>query len=190
VFLRWLRSLGRARPRESRRPVPLGPASKCDECCGSGVRRLPDGSGPDLVEARAAVHGAIVTWRERNHRLAPATATDRSVELPRTTGRSGAFRYRPARGTTLRVVQQTLATEKRLLAAGEDELLRTIAAGQRSVLVHPLPNLLCSPVAAMSRPPSELPDRPHKQEGSVRIGLTGTRPETRIRENTCVVKRG
>jgi hypothetical protein len=87
------------------------------------------------------------------------------VKLPRSAGRSGTLRDRPASWTSLWVVQETLATEKGLLAAGEDEFLRAIATGQRSILVHPLPNLLFVRYGGLaSRPPSELP-RPMSHTG-------------------------
>jgi len=51
-------------------------------------------------------------------------------------------------GTTgwaaLRVVGQAFRGEERLLAGREDELFGTIAAGQTTVLVHPLQTLLGS----------------------------------------------
>ncbi len=128
------------------RIVEAGPASDRpqigDQSWRSDVGGLSDRCRPDLVEAGAAIDGAIVPGRERHHCLAPATATNRGVELPRSASRSSALCDRPASWTTLWVVQQTLATEKGLLAAGEDEFLRAIATGQRSILIHPLPNLL------------------------------------------------
>ena len=50
---------------------------------GRSGRRGSGGRRPDLVEARAAVHGPVVPRRERNDRLATARAADRGVELAR-----------------------------------------------------------------------------------------------------------
>src|SRR5688572_31427043 len=109
-----------------------------------GVRRLLERSGTDLVEARAAVHRSVVARRERDHGLAAARAADGGVELAGALVGSCALGGRSAGGAALRVVDQTLAGKEGLLAGGEDELLRTIATGQRTVFVHPLQTLLGS----------------------------------------------
>jgi len=60
--------------------------------CGRGLER----PGPDLVEARAAVHRPIVAWRERDDGLAAACAADRGMELSWALVRSGALGCGPA----------------------------------------------------------------------------------------------
>jgi len=90
---------------ESRGRPNVGPAPKRDQSPGSGVRGLGDRPGPHLVEAGAAIHRPIVPGSERHHRLAPATTADRRVKLPRSAGRSGTLRDRPASRTSLWVVQ-------------------------------------------------------------------------------------
>ena len=109
-----------------------------------GHRLVCQGPGPDLVETGAAVDGSIVPGRERYDGLTPAGPADRGMELSWALVRSSALRDRPARGTALWVVGQPLAGKEGLLAGGEAELLRTIATGQATVLVHPLQTLLGS----------------------------------------------
>lgn len=98
---------------------------------------LRHGSGSDLVEARAAVDGSVVPRSERHDRLSSTGAADRCVELARAADSSGPLGGSPTRRTALRVVRQTLAGKERLLADREDELLRTVAAVERAILVHP-----------------------------------------------------
>jgi hypothetical protein len=63
------------------------------------------------------------------------------MELSWAADASCALRHGPARGTPLRIVQQTLAREERLLATGEDELACAIPAGEGPVLEHAGPSL-------------------------------------------------
>src|SRR5687768_2290556 len=124
----------------------------------SGVRGRLEGAGPDLVEARAAVHRPIVARREWHYRLPAARAADRGVELARPFVRSGALGRCSAGGAALGVVDQALAGIERLLARREDELLGAISTGQRTVFVHPLQTLLARS-SDPSRPRPRGPDR-------------------------------
>src|SRR3954471_23779021 len=90
--------------------------------------------GANLVEARAAVDRPVISWRERDHRLAAAAAADRGVELARAADGPGALRDGPTRRAALGVVEQSLAGEEALLTAGEGELTRAVAAGEGPVL--------------------------------------------------------
>src|SRR5687768_9594892 len=123
-----------------------------------GVRWRLEGAGPDLVEARAAVHRPVITRRERHDRLPAARTADRCVELARPFVRSGALRRRSAGGAALGVVDQALAGIEGLLAGREDELLGAISTGQRTVFVHPLQTLLARSQDP-SRPRPRGPDR-------------------------------
>src|SRR5450759_2145773 len=102
-----------------------------------GAAHLP--GSLHLVKARAAIDWSVVARCKRHDRLAAARAADCGVELAWSTDHAGAFRGSPTGQTALRVVLQTFAEEKRLLPGGEDELLGTVAADERSVLVHPDP---------------------------------------------------
>ena len=66
------------------------------------------------------------------------------MELARALGGAGSLGDGAARRAALRVVGQAFAGIKGLLAGGEDELLRAVATGQPTVLVHPLQTLLGS----------------------------------------------
>src|SRR5262245_29604715 len=65
--------------------------------------------GPDLVEARAAVHGPIVAWRERDDGLSPTGPADRGMEFAGAFVGTRALGDRSAGGTPLRVVGQPFA---------------------------------------------------------------------------------
>ena len=133
--------------------------------------RLLKGAGPDLVEARAAVHGSIVPWCEWDDRLAAARAADRGMELAWAFVGSGTFGRRSTARAALRVVDQALAGIESLLAGREDELLGTIATGQRTVFVHPLQTLLGSDATMVeTRPPADWID------GSEAPGRWAARP--------------
>ena len=66
------------------------------------------------------------------------------MELAWTLIGASALGHGSAGWTALRVVGQALRGEEGLLAGREDELLTAIAAGQTTVLVHPLQTLLGS----------------------------------------------
>jgi len=115
---------------------------------------------PNLVEARAAVHRPIIAGRERDDRLAAARAADRGMELAWALVGSGAFGRCSTARAALRVVDQALAGIEGLFAGREDELLGTIATGQRTVFVHPLQTLLGSDATMVeTRPPADWIDR-------------------------------
>ena len=101
-------------------------------------------AGAHLVEAAAAVDGAIVAWRERHDGLSPAGPADSGMELARPLVGTSALGHGTAGWAALRIVGQALRGEEGLLAGGEGELLATITAGQNTVLVHPLQTLLGS----------------------------------------------
>src|SRR4029453_18860349 len=145
------------------------------------------GPGPYLVEARAAVHRSVVARRERDHRLASAAAADRRVELPRSTDGTGPLGKRPASRAPLRVVEQALAREKCLLAGGGRELLRTVAAGQRAVLVHPLPSLLLVRRDGRPRPPLRDADLARADRRAMR-GRESPVPEPRLMTGRILVE--
>src|SRR5436190_5557184 len=92
--------------------------------------------GADLVETGAAVDRSVVARSERDHGLPAAAAADRGVELAGSTDGSSALGDRPTGRTSLGVVEQALAREERLLAAGKDELACAISAGEATVLEH------------------------------------------------------
>ena len=155
------------------------------------ARRVLEGAGADLVEARAAVHRPIVAWRERDDRLAAARTADRGVELAWALVGSGALRGRSAGRAALRVVDQALAGIEGLLAGREDELLGAIATGQRTVFVHPLQTLLGSD----ADDPSRLGSPRTGPDGSRRawavggaLGSVRARPGTHSGEDTRAVK--
>jgi hypothetical protein len=134
---------------------------------GRGLER----AGADLVEARAAVHRPIVARRERDDRLAAARAADRGMELAWAFVGSGALGRCSTARAALRVVDQALAGIEGLLARREDELLGTIATGQRTVFVHPLQTLLGSDATMVeTRPPADWID------GSEAPGRWATHP--------------
>jgi hypothetical protein len=91
---------------------------------------------PNLVEAGAAVDRPIVPGSERDHRLATATAADRGVEFARSPDGPSALGDGPTRGTSLGVVEETLAGEEGLLSTREGELTCAIAAREAAVLEH------------------------------------------------------
>ena len=129
------------------RPVAgsaVGRSDRMRAAPGLDARRDRQRAGPDLVETRTAVDRAVVPWRERDDRLAPAGPADRGVELARALVRASPLGGGPARWASLRVVRQPLAGVEGLFARRERELLGTIATGQTSVLVHPLRTLLGS----------------------------------------------
>jgi hypothetical protein len=98
----------------------------------------------NLIEAGAAIDGSIIPRRERYDGLAPAGAADRSVEFSWAFAGARPLGRRAARWASLRVVGQPLARKEGLLTGREAELLRTVATGQTTVLVHPLQTLLGS----------------------------------------------
>lgn len=112
---------------------------------GDGRRCLCPGS--DLVEAGAAIDGSIVARRERDHRLAAASAADRRVELARTAVGSSPFGHGAAGRAALRIVEKTLGRKERLLPTRERELPGAIAAGEGAILKHDAGALLLGAVA-------------------------------------------
>ena len=135
------------------RPVS-GPASRLLRRFGvgrsMGDRRL-DGAlalrqrpGPDLVEARAAIDGAIVPRRERHDGLTPAGPADRGMELARALVRSARLATARHDGQRWGSLVNPLLAKKACSPAGEAELLGAVATGQATVLVHPLQTLLGS----------------------------------------------
>jgi hypothetical protein len=143
-------------------------------------------SRPDLVEARTAVHGAIVPRRKRYDGLTPTGPADRGMELAWSLARASALGDRPAGGTTLGVVGQPLAGEECLLAGREAELLGAIATGQATVLVHPLQTLLGSGHPRAHQPEVQRAGR--ALERGVRAARPGLGPGTHSGEDTRVVK--
>ena len=155
----------------------------------SDVGRRLQGPGSDLVEARAAVDRSVIAWGEWHHRLAAATAADRRVEFARSSGRSGPLGDRTARRAPLRIVEQALAGEECLLAAGEDELLRAIATGQRSVLVHPLRTLLWCAMGRRCGPRTSTEIDRAVTGAQCAIGLgSDSNPKLLVAENSGEVK--
>ena len=161
---------------ERGRPLPDGLVIGAWERLGVRGRAL-ERAGSDLVEARAAIHRPIVAWRERDDRLAAARAADRGVELAWAFVGSGALGRCSTARAALWVVDQALAGIEGLLAGREDELLGTIATGQRTVFVHPLQTLLGSDATMVeTRPPadwidgSEAPGRWAAQPGRSGLG--------------------
>ncbi len=105
------------------------------------VRYLPSrATGALLVEAVAAVHGAIATGLEGDLGLLAALSTDRRKHLPwataETTAAAATIRPAglPARGATSGLVRVALLLEEVLLARGERESLSTVLAGEGLVL--------------------------------------------------------
>src|SRR5215218_9291517 len=131
--LLWLRRGQHRQPNRNAPPVAPTARYGCLTLGGDG------GVGLHLVEAGAAVDGAVVARLERDHRLAPTAVADGGVVLTRSAGAPcpRVLRRRPAARTSLRVVGQALACKKRLFAGREDERLAAIAAGQRTILEHP-----------------------------------------------------
>jgi hypothetical protein len=153
----------RGRP-DPGRPLLVG------EGLGVGGRAL-QGARADFVEARAAVHRAIVTRRERHDRLAAARAADRGVELAWTFVGSGALGRSSAGRAPLRVVDQTLAGIEGLFTGRKHELLGTIATGQTTVFVHPLQTS-----SARTRRWSRRGRPPDRTEGTEARGKWAARP--------------
>ena len=137
------------------------------------------GAGPDLVETRAAIDGSVVPGSERDHRLASAAAADRGVELARSARGSGALGDSPTGRAALGVVEQALAREERLLAAGERELACAVAAGEAAVLEHACLFLLLGAVApvCVAAPRASWSIRGRRQEGAHRRVEPGSDPE-------------
>ena len=106
------------------------------------VRYLPPRvTGALLVEAVAAVDGAIATGLEGDLGLLAALSADGRMHLPwataETTAAAAAATIRPAglpaRGATSGLVRIALLLEEVLLARGERERLSTVLAGERLV---------------------------------------------------------
>jgi hypothetical protein len=135
-------------------------------------------SGPDLVEARAAVNRSVVARSERDHRLPSAAAADGGVELTRSSVGPRSLGDGSARWATLGVVQQSFACEEGLFAAREGEFLRAVPATEASVLVHALPVLLWrDPPRIASRPPRRREDRSSRCATSAPSAVPGAAPE-------------
>lgn len=143
----------RVPPPENREGRPRQPTPMCSPWCAPGMPARRRRSGrcarrrANLVEARTAVDGPIVTRGERNDRLPPAHRADCGVVLPWPPRRPRISGRLPTTGAPLRVVLQTFGGKERLLACGKGEFRSAIATGKRAILVH----LLCSPSSGDTR---------------------------------------
>lgn len=173
----------------------LGPRGRLEKIALAGY------AGPHFLEARAAVDGAVQSRHERHEGLAAAHGADDGAHLSAVSRRPLPPSCCPARGTTLRLVEQAFLQVEALLASGEDKLHPTVTACYGLVFQGqsrrpPLPGL----AAPLDGPPggkaaraddrrdrSPAPDLTARRDTAIARSTAGGCPAS---EDTCKLRSG